>query len=138
MKFLPPYMTNIVYMIIALFVMSLLTYVCIKCFRNKKAMSESFTTSDKTLIFFKANWCGHCNRFKPVWDEFALECQQNNIGVKVLELDIDEEETKPLMEKHNVRGFPHVVLVEENKDDIVFTKNRTKEELFAFLNEHMM
>tara|TARA_Y100000389_G_scaffold202919_1_gene249732 strand:- start:1280 stop:1600 length:321 start_codon:yes stop_codon:yes gene_type:complete len=103
----------------------------------KSKTTESFSDdSFKTLIFFKATWCGHCSRFKPVWDEFTKECEQKNEQTKLLELDIDNEESKPLMEKHNVRGFPHVVLVQENKDDIVFTKNRTKDDLHAFLNEY--
>jgi protein disulfide-isomerase len=105
--------------------------------QNRKS-KESFNEGGnvKTLIFFKANWCGHCNRFKPVWDEFVTECENKNEPTKLVELDIDNDESKPLMEKHNVRGFPHVVLTSDNDEDVVFTKNRTKEDLIAFLKEH--
>lgn len=111
---------------------------CMVYYLQNKKSKETFEGNDnmKTLIFFKANWCGHCNRFKPVWDEFVTECKHKNEPTKLLELDIDQEESKPLMQKHNVRGFPHVVLTGENQDDIVFTKNRTKEDLIAFLKEH--
>ena len=132
---MPSYAKKSFLMILVLSTISMITYLCVRCMKSKT--SESFTeNSTKTLIFFKANWCGHCNRFKPVWDEFVSECQQKNEQTKLLELDIDNEESKPLMEKHNVRGFPHVVLVEDNHDDIVFTKNRTKEDLLTFLNEY--
>lgn len=132
---IPSYAKKILLMILILSTISVITFLCVKCMKSKT--SEPFSENNtKTLIFFKANWCGHCNRFKPVWDEFVAECQQNNEQTKLLELDIDNEDSKPLMEKHNVRGFPHVVLIEDNHDDIVFTKNRTKEDLHAFLHEH--
>lgn len=114
------------------------TYVCMKYIRSKR--TESFSddnTPNKTLIFFKANMCSHCKRFKPVWDEFVEECKRNNEKTALLELDVENEEAKPLIEKHKVKGFPHVVLVAENKDDIVFTSNRTKEDLLTFLSEHV-
>jgi len=132
---MPSYTKQVILMLLVLSTISMITFVCVKCMKSKT--NESFVSnSTKTLIFFKATWCGHCNRFKPVWDEFVAECNQKNEQITLLELDIDDEASKPLMEKHNVRGFPHVVLVEDNRDDIVFTKNRTKEDLLAFLQEN--
>ena len=107
--------------------------------KNNKKAKELFT-SPLELIFFKANWCGHCQRFKPVWDDVMNECSKDDkySHITMKELDIDTDEAKPLMQKHNVRGFPHVVLVgEESSNDKVFQRNRTKEELLAFLNENL-
>ena len=129
------YANKTILIVFVLFTISVITYLCVICMKSKKTESFSDNSGAKTLIFFKATWCGHCSRFKPVWDEFKTECEQKNEKTTLLELDIDNEESKPLMKKHNVRGFPHVVLVQENKDDIVFTNNRTKEDLHAFLRE---
>lgn len=131
-------------MMITGFVMTLLTVVIgflvyTKYVKNNKKAKELFTSTQE-LIFFKANWCGHCQRFKPVWDDVVNECnkQDKYSHVRMTELDIDSDAAKPLMQKHNVRGFPHVVLVgEESKDDKVFQRNRTKEELLAFLDENL-
>lgn len=133
------YTKQICCMLLLLCVISLLS-VTVYCYTKRASDNKEKFESEhgsKTLIFFKANWCGHCKRFKPVWDEFVEDCKKNNEPTKLLELDIDNEESKPFVEKHNVRGFPHVVLTEDNKEDIVFTKNRTKDELLAFLKEHM-
>ena len=129
------YIKQNICMFIVFFTLFLFTAISVKCIRSKSTESFSEETY-KTLIFFKANMCSHCNRFKPVWDEFVKECKKNNEKTTLLEIDIENEESKPLIEKHKVRGFPHVVLVEENKDDIIFTNNRTKEDLLAFLREH--
>lgn len=107
--------------------------------KNNKKAKELFT-SPQELIFFKADWCGHCQRFKPIWDEVVNECSSLDkySHIRMKELNIDTDEAKPLMQKHNVRGFPHVVLVsEEGNEEKVFQKNRTKEELLAFLDEHL-
>jgi thiol-disulfide isomerase/thioredoxin len=123
--------------VIILIVLALCGY-CISCL-SKSKKTEGFNSdySDKTLMFFRADWCGHCTRFKPVWDDFKEECKQKYPNVELSELNIDEEASKPLMEKHNVRGFPHVVLVGKDVEDVVFTKNRTKEDLLAFIQEQM-
>lgn len=120
---------------VVLFTIVFFVYVGVQC--KKSTTAESFTDeSAQTLLFFKANACTHCTRFKPVWDAFVEECKKNNVKTALVEVDIEDEGTKPLIEKHKVRGFPHVVLVEENKEDVLFTNNRTKEDLLAFLREH--
>ena len=123
--------------LLVLIVLALCGY-CIRCM-SKCKKTEGFNSdyNNKTLMFFRADWCGHCTRFKPVWDDFKEECKQKYPNVDLMELNIDEEASKPLMEKHNVRGFPHVVLVGSDAEDVVFTKNRTKEDLLAFIQEQM-
>lgn len=99
------------------------------------AVAESAGDSKKTLIFFRANWCGHCTRFKPVWDETCAEMDQRPhlLDVERKEVDVDTEEAKPLLQKHNVRGFPHVVLVYGGDKEEVYSGNRTKEDMIDFL-----
>ena len=77
-----------------------------KYFMNKK---EHFNEHKKTLLFFYADWCPHCTNFKPE----VLKFKQQNEANKQLEVKMLEESACPpeLMKKHNVRGFPTVVLV---------------------------
>lgn len=106
--------------------------------KNYKSKKESFDPNEqKNVLFFKARWCGHCTRFKPVWDTVVSECNSNDKynNIDFLELDVDEEETKPYMEKYKVRGFPHVVLTKGDTEQ-VFTGNRTKDELISFIEEN--
>ena len=121
--------------IIGLVIVVALITCCMYCYRKKS--KETFTGSEKTLIFFKASWCGHCKRFQPVWDEFKQELEKENIPIKLAEYDVDDEATKPLLEAHNVRGFPTVLLEENGKDDVVFTRNRTVDDLKSFCQENL-
>ena len=107
-------------------------------YMNNKPNKEKFDAGRKVLYFFRAEWCGHCQRFKPVWDDFVHDAMTSSEfqNVEIVELDIDKEESKPLMKKHGVQGFPHVVLTEESKPDIVFHDARTKEALQQFLRNN--
>ncbi|QOI90278.1 thioredoxin domain-containing protein R362 [Pyramimonas orientalis virus] len=132
----PSYYKHILCIIVILSILAVCCY-CVRCMSKKK--TESFNGGDgtKVFMFFRADWCGHCKRFKPVWDEFKKECEVKHPEVKLMELDVDQETSKPLMEKHNVRGFPHIVITDENKEDVVFNKNRTKEDLLMFVQEQL-
>lgn len=129
---------RIMILIAAVVILGVMLYTCT---RSKTTETEGFEggSNQKMLLFFRANWCGHCTRFKPVWDEFKTECEQKSLfpNVNIIELDIDQESSKEKMAKHNVRGFPHVVLTDMNdENDVVYSGNRTKEDLIKFLESH--
>lgn len=100
--------------------------------------SDESDKSTKVLIFFRANWCGHCTRFKPVWDEVCEAKKEIPAlkGIDVMEVDVDKEESKPMLLKHNVRGFPHVVLAANGSSDVVYSGNRTKDDMLSFLEKN--
>jgi thiol-disulfide isomerase/thioredoxin len=115
-----------------------LVAIGVMLYMKNKPNKEKFENAKKVLYFFRAEWCGHCQRFKPVWDEFVHDAMTSSEfpNVEIVELDIDKEESKPLMKKHGVQGFPHVVLAEESRPDIVFHDARTKEALQQFLRNN--
>ncbi len=139
-KTLPSSTKHICCIVIILALLALCCY-CIRCLCKKEhTTTEPFNggkSGNKTMFFFRADWCGHCTRFKPVWDDFKTESKKKFPDLELIELNVDDEASKPLMEKHNVRGFPHVVLTGDSMDDVVFNKNRTKEDLLAFIQEQL-
>jgi thiol:disulfide interchange protein len=90
------------------------------------------------MYFFRANWCGHCQRFKPTWDKFVDTCtsSEEHQNTEIVELDVDQPETKPLLEKYNVTGFPTIIMVNHNtQQKRVFQDERTEEALLKFMKQ---
>lgn len=90
-----------------------------------------------TLFFFRANWCGHCQRFKPTWDKFVDRCttSEEHQDLELVELDVDKQESKPLMTKYKVTGFPTVILVNNKTQEFKrFQDERTEEALMRFVS----
>lgn len=131
-------------MLIMIAVAIVITVVGYLVYKKMYGSSDTMATemfdepNKKVLIFFRATWCGHCTRFKPVWDDFCTAKAENSglSQIDVLEVDVDKEESKPMLQKHNVRGFPHVVLTADGSSDVVYSGNRTKEDLLSFLEKN--
>ena len=56
-----------------------------------------------TFIIVKAEWCGHCKRFKSTWED--LEKEYNN---KYNFIAYDADNDKEKIEKYNIQGFPTI------------------------------
>ena len=47
-------------------------------FELKPTELEDEIQSGKKLVLFYADWCGHCKKIKPVWDETAEEINKDD------------------------------------------------------------
>lgn len=124
----------------------LISFMC-SCYKASNTKTETYDepqappSPQKELVFFMASWCGHCKRFEPVWDKFALKCATEGLhsNVKLTKLDVDkdsEHHQGHRFKTHQVRGFPTVTLTDVNDSPgTPFNRNRTEEDLLAFLNE---
>jgi len=52
-------------------------------------------TQKNTVLFNKANWCGHCQVFAPQWEEF-----KRNIGSKVNIVEIESSILNKIKDDH--------------------------------------
>lgn len=58
-----------------------------------------------TIYLFKAEWCGHCQGFKPTWEKL-----QNKLSNKINFVTYDSEKDSSLMEKYKIKGFPTLIM----------------------------
>ena len=79
------------------------------------------------IILFKADWCGHCKQFKPVWENL-----QNTFQKKFNFITYDSEKNKTEIEKFNVGGFP-TIMIRDNKIVKPYTDARNLESMSNFL-----
>jgi len=70
---------------------------------------ENEIGSGTKLVMFYADWCGHCKKLKPVWDEAAADVNKDEkkmIKVNCGEGTADDEK---IMKKYNVQGYPTII-----------------------------
>lgn len=89
-------------------------------------LGGSINQTEKTLTLIKADWCGHCKKFFPIWEELPKHLP--NINFKVL----DSEQNKDEIQKYKIAGYPSIFLEIDNKI-IEYTGGRTVEDIKNFL-----
>jgi protein disulfide-isomerase A6 len=65
-----------------------------------------------TLALFHADWCGHCKRLMPEFENFE---QSYNGPMSIMK--VNEAQDKELVQKHGVQGFPTIRYYPNGMDD---------------------
>lgn len=62
-----------------------------------------------TYVLIHADWCGHCQTFKPMWKEF-----ENTPGrrANIVSVHHDMVENSPTLSNAKIQGYPTVIKVE--------------------------
>lgn len=68
--------------------------------------ASSEKTSTPTLVFFHANWCGHCQSMKGEWEK----TKQGLAGSNIATLDLEDSKNPGLAKNNDVKGFPTIRL----------------------------
>jgi thiol-disulfide isomerase/thioredoxin len=88
-----------------------------------------------TLKLFYADWCGHCKRFKPVFDnELPQVIQRKRLPCKLMAINADEQ--PELVQRYNVKGFPTMIL-EKNGRLIEYNGDRTVGDIEKFISKNL-
>ena len=79
---------------------------------------------EANVLFFFADWCPHCRRAMPEWEQFKDENNGkivNEYTISCQSIDCTDEknqETATLIKKHHIESYPTIImLVDENKID---------------------
>ena len=92
------------------------------------------------VYLFETNWCPHCKKVKPVWDEFASKYDNNTINgynIKIdgdTTIDCDSTEGEEKANKFDIDSYPTIKAQKDN-EIIEFDAKPTKENLEAFMEE---
>ncbi len=80
------------------------------------------------VILFKADWCGHCKRFKPVWEQL-----QKQFASKFTFTTYDADKNQDKLEEYKVDGFP-TILFKDGGHVKPYEGSRDFEELSGLLD----
>ena len=92
---------------------------------------ENFGTP-KQLVYFHMTGCGYCKKFTPEWEKF-VQGYTGNLKLKKLERG---EAGDDLLQKYQIRGFPTILLIDENGAHKQYEGERTKAGLEQFVVNH--
>jgi thiol-disulfide isomerase/thioredoxin len=85
------------------------------------------------LYLFKAEWCGHCKKFQPAWNNLE---NNSELKKKVNFVTMDSELQKNDILKFNIDGYPTIILEKGNKL-INYENHRTITDVTSFINQHV-
>jgi len=77
---------------------------------NAAELPNKLKPDEKQLVLFHADWCGHCKKIKPDWDEVAGQVGDG----KMIKVNVGDgtEEQKKTMAKYGIQGFPTIISFE--------------------------
>lgn len=77
----------------------------------RKLLEKEAQTDDLIMLEFFANWCPHCQRMKPVVNEFEEETK-GKVSL-VIRIDIDEE--GELADSYDIETIPTFILMRKGE-----------------------
>ncbi|CAO1409516.1 unnamed protein product [Diamesa hyperborea] len=80
---------------------------------TSKTFDAMLKEEKSVLVIFYANWCGHCKRIKPKFEEAAQKLKDKNIPGLLAAVDAMTE--KDLASRYNVKGFPTLKYFENSE-----------------------
>ena len=108
-----------------------------------KHNSEHKTTdesknSQAELILFTVDWCPHCKKAQPIWNELKTEYEDKSInGYTILFTEInctnESPEVEKMIQKYKIEGYPTIKLLKDG-NVIEYDAKPSKATLEQFLN----
>ena len=104
--------------------------------------NKEFTAADNNdndegvadLYMFKVDWCPHCKKAMPIWEELSNEYQGKKInGYKMNFILVDGEADPDTTDKFNIKGYPTIKLIKDNQI-IEYDAKPDRDTLLQFLN----
>jgi len=114
----------------------LLILLILLSFYNNRFVNEGFEATSKSVIVFKADWCGHCKKAAPEFSKLLAASpitlkDGTKTTVKILDADKDKSE----ISQYKVKGYPSVLIIDGGQTT-EYPGERTSSGIIDFLNSN--
>ena len=102
-------------------------------FQSQPSTFESDVSQGKKLVWFYADWCGHCKSMKSEWDKAS-----SKVDGKMVKVDLGDNEdskTNEISKKYNIQGFPTILLLDNGEIVEKYEGERKASDFEKFVNE---
>lgn len=92
------------------------------------------------IYFFHADWCPHCKKAAPEWQQFSDQYNSQNVnGYTIVAHDINcttdsDPEVAAIVQKFNIQGYPTIIITTDDGKTINFESKITQSSLETFVN----
>jgi len=107
-------------------------YVGYTCYLNLNKKTEGLENK-KELVLVHMTGCGHCKTLMPDWESASKE---NKTGINMRSVEMSEKDGPDLCKKHNITGFPTMLLLENGKKIKDYDGERNKNSILQFLQNN--
>ena len=94
------------------------------------------TKNGQVFTLFYANWCGHCKKMKPDWENAAKQVNVNG-EKKMVMVDLGDKDDlaqEQLRKDYNIRGYPTIVDLEGGKQVGEYSGDRSVSAFVSHVN----
>lgn len=89
------------------------------------------------FVFFGADWCGHCQNFKPVFQKLAENSEKGIFKTKPIFIHYGMDERDTISSLFKINAFPTLVFIKGDRF-CKFNDNRSEENLVKFFTSNDM
>ncbi len=107
--------SNLPRLLILVLVLIILFYVYTKYLKegfecSPNELDSLIKSPEKTMVLFYADWCGHCKKIKPDWEECSKKVNKEEKRMIKVDVGGKTPEQKELLDKYQIDGFPTILV----------------------------
>ena len=102
---------------------------------NKVERYNNLIKRVPSIVLFYADWCGHCNNFKPEWKKFERLARQQHKDNDFMLARVNHSYINEIDGYSSVDGYPTIYHLVNGKHNKNFSNNRDVNGLIEFLME---
>ena len=117
--------------------------VTVEGYKNTKITKNESTKPQFSFSFLYADWCGYCQKTKPVWKKLSKKHPTiNDTTLDYKLLDSDDKKNANFIKKYNVSAYPFIVLEKKQQSTsksnyVIYKGERKLNDFVQFLKNNI-